>query len=802
MKIKTKEKKLFCRIYLLFYILAMGICLLIFYRVLYSTQQISEKEINHQYIGQINDSNKFVQQFVAKKQNLNSISLWIVNEDLDVVTENDEDTKQNNDGEIIVSLLNKNKNLICKQIINITNITNSDLDFEYNQKLKKNEIYYIEVSSQNISGSNIYLYGSEYKGKIFNDLQINDNSIDNLRMNVKFYFQVFDFAKLIIFVLMLLGIFIILYLKDWEIWIQYGLKVLLPILIPILTFYFVERIQGNNILASKLNIILANLIFYEAIYAFFCVLLNNISLASIIYLFTFYVIGLLNRLIVSFRGIPICPWDINSINTAINVSNQYQIILTDKEILILLIIIFISLILINIPTKIFMKGNYKWNIISKFVSIIILSLLIFTQQKYNWIEKEPFNLKGETWLQINGYNYNGFLASFMINLKYIDVQKPIYSYSDIQQVYSDYTDDEIDDNQAVATPNIIVIMNESFADLATIGDFETNINYMPFISSLEENVVKGNAYVSVFGGNTANSEFEFLTGFTTSFLPEGSVAYQSFYSNKVKNETLLDRLRIVGYKQLLAVHPLDASGWNRDSVYSNMGFDRFYSIVDFDDYNEVRGLVSDSSDYEFVENIINESNDNKFVFNVTIQNHGGYLVDDYQSTVKLSNMEYSDVEQYLSLIRESDEAFKELVDYYTDKEPTIVLMFGDHYPSLDQSFYEEIYGKGLEDLTLEELQKRYSIPFIMWANYDIEEEYIDGISLNYLSSWMLNKLELPLSAYNKYLLDLYKEIPVINRNGYMDSNKNFHSFNEQNEYYDKIEQYRSIQYYKLIKYNR
>ena len=48
-----------------------------------------------------------------------------------------------------------------------------------------------------------------------------------------------------------------------------------------------------------------------------------------------------------------------------------------------------------------------------------------------------------------------------------------------------------------------------------LGDFTTNEDYMPYLHSLQngaENTVTGYLNVSVCGGNTANTEFEFLTG--------------------------------------------------------------------------------------------------------------------------------------------------------------------------------------------------------------------------------------------------------------------------------------------------
>lgn len=66
---------------------------------------------------------------------------------------------------------------------------------------------------------------------------------------------------------------------------------------------------------------------------------------------------------------------------------------------------------------------------------------------------------------------------------------------------------------------------------------------MPFFRKLKENTIKGYTYSSVFGGNTANSEFEFMTGNTLAFLPDNSVPYQLFLRSKTAGLTHTLKIR-------------------------------------------------------------------------------------------------------------------------------------------------------------------------------------------------------------------------------------------------------------------
>ena len=208
----------------------------------------------------------------------------------------------------------------------------------------------------------------------------------------------------------------------------------------------------------------------------------------------------------------------------------------------------------------------------------------------------------------------------------------------------------------------------------------------------------------------------------------------------------------------------------------------------------------------------NEANGDQpfFMFNVTMQNHSGYLstYSNFDQEVWLTGSmagKYPKVDQYLSLIKKSDEAVQNLISYYsTVDEPTIICFFGDHQPSVETEFYEELYGKSLDELTLEEEEQMYMTPFFIWANYDIEEKTVDAVSLNYLSTLLLETADLPMTEYQQYLAELHDILPIINTLGYMDKDGNWYRIDDETSpYYDLIEDYRKVQYNHLLdKQNR
>ena len=126
---------------------------------------------------------------------------------------------------------------------------------------------------------------------------------------------------------------------------------------------------------------------------------------------------------------------------------------------------------------------------------------------------------------------DGFAVTFLMDLKYLTVDKPEgYDAADAKETLKSYETEEKDAEEG-ELPNVIVIMDEAFSDPAVLGDMQTNEDYMPFIHSLQQgadHTVTGYLNVSVKGGNTANTEFEFLTGNSMNFLPSGSIPYQQY----------------------------------------------------------------------------------------------------------------------------------------------------------------------------------------------------------------------------------------------------------------------------------
>lgn len=359
------------------------------------------------------------------------------------------------------------------------------------------------------------------------------------------------------------------------------------------------------------------------------------------------------------------------------------------------------------------------------------------------------------------------------------------------------------------TPNIIVIMDEAFADLPDIYGFETTEDVLPNIHALKENTIHGRLLVSVYGGGTSNTEYEFLTGNSLHFLPVGSSPYVQYMSGL--QQSLSWKLRALDYSSA-AYHPYLAISYRRAEAYPLLGLEPFYSIDD-DLPNEtyLRDYISDQADFDNLIYLYEQKNSSQpfFIFNVTMQNHGGYAVGtpgggmtELAAEIRPVPEDLQDAAllEYLALIHETDAAFQSLVDYFSEvPEDTIILLFGDHQPSMDPEVVERMsrsatFQNGISGETSEDVppEINYYATFVMWANFDIDEAEDVVTSPNYLRALLAQQAGLELNAYERFLLETMEEYPAMNAFGCLDSDGQWHSRDEEDE--GRLADYRNLVY--------
>lgn len=553
-------------------------------------------------------------------------------------------------------------------------------------------------------------------------------------------------------------------------------------------FLSIEILQ-ENIEAIEIKYIIINCSIILGVYLILYSLLKYYAKYATI--LVCFIIGIANYYVKRFRGTELQILDIKSIPTAMSVAGNYSFIISPVLYTVIVIVVLTMGLMTLIKQDIHYKEkricSYKKRVGAMIGGIILLAII------YNLYAPRE-NLDWLNW-STNFTRYGWGYANMIIQNR-SKIQKPEgYSNESIQKILKSIVKE--DNAKNVMPQNVIVIMNESLSDLGYLGNLKTNQDYMPFIHNLETNAIKGNLYVSTFGGGTAVTEYEFLTGNTEHFFSQGIIPYSSLCRNSEAG--LCKILQAQGF-YAVAMHPYGAKNWNRDKVYKAMNFDEFLSLDDYQGAERIRNFVSDKADYDkIIEYVENDGEDDKlFIFNVTMQNHGGYDLNmgKMDTIIEIENFESSVAETYLSLVYESDKAFEYLLDYFSEfDEPTMIVMFGDHMPALPGNVYDNIYGRNHNDLSAEDKNKKYTTPYIIWTNYESDFEKKEIISANYLGSYVLECAGLQMTEYNKFLLNLMNEIPAIGQYGYLDRQEQFVSYEESDE--QIFSEYRILQYMRL-----
>ncbi len=560
----------------------------------------------------------------------------------------------------------------------------------------------------------------------------------------------------------------------------YIISVILLLVIPIPTYIMMEEfvypVEGQN----SDTIFYFNLLFVYILEAVFLLVTWSPRFSAALTVLFCGLVGMAECVVMSFRSQPIMPWDLLSIETGLSVVGDYKFEFTKK--IIWLIVGFVLLVMaafLLCRAKIKIKGN-----IWAKIGIRVLCVLLCVPMLMGYAAKaqeEDFQTESRYYPYLFTptavYKYNGFYFSFISLLKYMNVEEPQgYDEEKLEEIAAKIEPEKNETGVSVENPNVIVIMNESFSDLSVLGDYGYEKECTPFIDSLTENTVKGQAYVSVKGGNTPNSEWEFLTGDTMAFLPSGSIPYQQYL--RTETENLMTTFEDKGYTTY-GIHPYNAGGWKRNTVYPMLGMDNMLFRSEFSSVDKIRTYISDEAVYDKVIRLYHDNlnNDDPLAFFcVTMQNHGGYMnFREYEQfnflEGEIENMpprlaNKTAISGYMSLIQISDAAFGSLVEFFErEKEPTIILMFGDHQPNstitrpiLDLMDIEE----ECEDWTIRSNQ--FLVPFVLWANYDIEEQEGIVTSLNYLNILLSENAGFELSGYQTFRKDLQGKYPVITAN--------------------------------------
>ena len=522
----------------------------------------------------------------------------------------------------------------------------------------------------------------------------------------------------------------------------------------------------------------------------------------------FTVLAVANYYTRELHGSPLMPQDVTNIKTAAAVAGQYKLHLS-KRILLIIGLYLLVLGLVFVQHKLRVGEPFRlWRLALRVGGCAAGVFAILYVGYFAPFALKPATTGGWTF-QTTYYTY-GYLGGTMeaVSLLVDPIVQP-----------DNYTDAAAEDaaarardyTPAVATvseqeyPDIVLILSESFYDFDLVTDLQADTEIFSTIRNLD-NCLQGHTVVPNIGGGTNASEYELLTG-NSVFLMPGVTPFNWLDLNGA--DSVVSYLEDLGYATM-AAHPCPGANYRRSSVWPVLGFDKQYFIEDFptDETYGNRRFQTDSATYKDLEAMYESMPEDqpRFTFLVSIQSHGDYDMNEPELDIVHAATDYGEydevMDEYLSCMKKTDEAFGELTEYFTKVyeetgRKVIVAMAGDHAPS----FVDHVADKTIAaENDLQVLER--STPFIIWANYPLENagETNDRDPLNRMDLCMFmptvaEQAGLPLTDYYKYLLAMQEDVTLMTAgNDYMDADGVTHVYGENQTNDDWVHGYFALEY--------
>ena len=473
------------------------------------------------------------------------------------------------------------------------------------------------------------------------------------------------------------------------------------------------------------------------------------------------------------RGEPLLPWDFQQLGDFMGVADNVKLSVQPHMIVVALIFLLCLGLSIIMPSS--YRGMKRRGLIVRLILAIVgavMSLGIFFGIYMSKEVCASFHIYEDMWMQDRYYRNYSIVTGFLTNLRVMQFEAPEnYSqeavYERLDQVEKDLSDEPMyedsyaaeHEKDAVQTPNIIYVMNESFWDVSRLEGIAFDRDLTPNLKRLAQQGASGYVYSPSFGGGTCDVEFEVLTGFSLEHLPAGSKPYQQYVTDATPS--LAQFLKGQGYSTV-AIHGYYERMWSRNTAYPRLGLDDFISIEDMSDPDKRRGFVSDM---EMTQQIIEQYESRKengpvFIHAVTMQNHTTYDESKYPQDELVNVLEHPGLsEKTLSPLRdfatgvyEADAAMGALTDYFSQvEEPTIIVFWGDHFNPFGDGY--EIYEKtGYIEKGDTSSPALHQTDLLIWSNYSDTHTDLGTIAAYEVSPVMAELYGLERPIYFDYLL--------------------------------------------------
>ena len=516
-------------------------------------------------------------------------------------------------------------------------------------------------------------------------------------------------------------------------------------------------------------------------------ILQRWRLALLVSSAVFSVWGIANHYVTLFHGSPLMLSEFKSAGAAMDVLGDYRITFRQVPwtILALVCVLFFAV-------RIFWavdgaKKPFRWTVFAARAAL----LAALTAAAWAILLRPGAN-QVLSWSYARGVSKSGFLACMVQDEEHAlhPVKLPAgYDASLLPEA------EAVADDPAAVHPDIILILNEAFCDLDYYTPMRADSDYMaPFYET--EGAVFGHSVSPSIGGGTNNSEFELLTA-GSFYLMQAPAPFTYLDFTKI-NCSAVEYLERLGYTTF-GCHLRGRTNYNRHVAYPALGFDSIQLggvYTTEDRYGNRAGL--DSEYYRYLISRYEEYTDDapRFMYMLTYQNHGGYDKNDASLDTVHTGSDLGEstqpVNEYLTSMAMSAEAFRDLVAYFSSVDrPVIVCMVGDHAPSI----ISQIPAEKERSSAREQLDKRV-IPYVIWSNYGADlsacPEYTNTFGL---MPEVLRAAGLPLTPFYRAVLDMKREFPVFISSGLvMGADGSISSYDPADPAYRSVTEYLYMEY--------
>lgn len=564
----------------------------------------------------------------------------------------------------------------------------------------------------------------------------------------------------------------------------------------------------------------ANIAFCVAVIALFLATLYFLGQRHVIFpligAIAITILGIVEYFVIQFKGAPILPGDILAAGTALNVAGEYEFIMPISGWVSIGCGVLACVLLILAALKQGSAKGGKAHAISTAIgagaAVLMIGLLLFSvKTNFLGIGINYFSAQ-------KNYVAQGFIPTFaraandmrMVPPEGYSDEAAIQLEKDAAAAYdASVTNDK---NQQAANkqfeqlqPSIVVIMNESYSDLSLFEELHDGYKgtYLT-TQNIDGALQQGWLTVPVIGGGTADVEFEMLTGVGMGLLGPGKHPYPQFNFETASN---LARFYAQQGYHTSAMHAAAGSNYRRESVYPQMGFHDSYFIEDFPGASRWHGWIDDGPTYDKILEILEDESQPHFVFDVTVQNHGGYDKGNLPTSKPggytadwLEEEDNAKMNDFVACIERSDEYLQTFLKQLKQLDrPVAVLFFGDHQPRMAEYFNNDLFE---DENELEHFARITKVPYLIWANYDVDGRIQDGTIRSstcsmYLGPVLMQAIGSPMSDYHKALLQASNDIEAISSSSFRDKEGALHTYDEDTPEQELLDQIAIMQFYEF-----